>query len=441
MKAYPQYKPAGTGWIKEIPYNWKVERLKFFSEIILGKMLTSEDKGGYYLKPYLRAKNLNWLEVNVNDIKEMWFSESELEQYRLSKDDLLVSEGGEVGRTCIWNNELIECYIQNSVNRVRIKDNNFPRYFLYQFFAAGQKGHFDAIVNQVSIAHLTKEKLADIRFVVPTFEEQKIIAEYLDQKTAAIDDIISKKQRLIELLQEERAAVINTAVTQGLNPDAPRKPSGIPWLGDIPAHWKIMRLKHISPVQTVGVVVNPSQYISDEGVPFIYGADISIGNIDIQNSRRIAQSDSQKLYKTMLSTGDLVTVRVGYPGVTAVVPPELDGGNCASVMITRRSNKFVSEWFAYAFNSRIGEAQIEMVEYGAAQKQFNISHAVDFRFPFPPKSEQNAIAVYLNEKTYQFARRISQIENQIALLREYRSTLISQAVTGKIDVRQELAYA
>ncbi len=206
-------KDSGVEWLGEIPAHWMVKRLKFFSEIVLGKMLTTEDKGRYFLKPYLRAKNLNWLIVDVNDVKEMWFSERELVLYRLKKDDLLVSEGGEVGRTCIWDNELDECYIQNSVNRVRLNPQNQPRYFLYQLYVAGQKGHFNAIVNQVSIAHLTKEKLAEVAFANPPLIEQQAIANFLDQETSAIDTLIGKVKKAINRLKEYRTALISAAVT------------------------------------------------------------------------------------------------------------------------------------------------------------------------------------------------------------------------------------
>lgn len=118
MKKYDTYKDSGIEWIGEVPGHWEVKRLKAVAQIVLGKMLTNDDKGDFSLKPYLRAGNINWLNVNVDDIKEMWFSDKELEKYRLETDDLLVSEGGEVGRTCIWKNELPECYIQNSVHKI-----------------------------------------------------------------------------------------------------------------------------------------------------------------------------------------------------------------------------------------------------------------------------------------------------------------------------------
>ena len=134
IKTYPKYKDSGIKWIGEIPEHWEVKKLKYIAHIILGKMLTPNDKGGYFLKPYLRAQNLKWLKPEVSNIKEMWFSEDELKTYRVEKNDLLISEGGEIGRTCIWNNELEEVYIQNSVNKVSIK-NNDPYYFLFLFYS------------------------------------------------------------------------------------------------------------------------------------------------------------------------------------------------------------------------------------------------------------------------------------------------------------------
>ena len=115
MKPYPKYKPSDIQWLGDIPEHWEVKKLKYVSSIKLGKMLTPEDKGNFFLKPYLRAQNINWLKTNVEDVKEMWFSETELETFRIKYNDLLVSEGGEVGRTCIWEDELEECY--NSFNK------------------------------------------------------------------------------------------------------------------------------------------------------------------------------------------------------------------------------------------------------------------------------------------------------------------------------------
>jgi len=206
-------KDSGIEWLGVIPEHWDVKKLKYFGEIVLGKMLTPQDKGNYYKKPYLRAQNILWEKVDPSDIKEMWFSEKELSQYRLKENDLLVSEGGEVGRTAIWKNELEECYIQNSVHKVTINESHNPFYFLYFFLIYGQAGHFDAIVNRVSIAHLTREKLKEVPFAIPPPTEQQSITDYLYKKTTIMDESIKKQERQIKLLKEYRTALISEVVT------------------------------------------------------------------------------------------------------------------------------------------------------------------------------------------------------------------------------------
>jgi len=194
------------------------------------------------------------------------------------------------------------------------------------------------------------------------------------------------------------------------------------------------RLKHISPFVTVGIVVNPSSFVSDEGFPFIYGGNIREGVIDWEGSRRIDANSVDAQPKTRLNAGDLLTVRVGAPGVTAVVPPECEGGNCASVMLIRRGD-FNSHWLCYTMNTRTVRFQVEVVQYGAAQEQFNISHAVNFWMPTPPREEQDSIAAFLDAETARLDALTAAAQSAIDLLRERRAALISAAVTGQIDVR------
>ena len=206
-------KPSGIEWLGDIPEHWGVKKLKYVADVVLGKMLTNEDKGGYHLKSYLRAANLQRLNVDVSDVKEMWFTTNELSKLRLKKYDLLVSEGGEVGRTCIWNEELDECYIQNSVHKITMLHPNEPKYFLYLFYSYGQRGFFDSIVNRISIAHLTGDKIKEILIIMPPAEEQSDINHYIESHTARINATISKIEKEIELLQEYRTALISEVVT------------------------------------------------------------------------------------------------------------------------------------------------------------------------------------------------------------------------------------
>jgi type I restriction enzyme S subunit len=269
---------------------------------------------------------------------------------------------------------------------------------------------------------------------LPPVGEQVSIVAFLDRETAKIDALVEEQRRLIELLKEKRQAVISRAVTKGLNPNVPMKDSGAQWLGKVPAHWDAVALKRISPAQTVGIVVNPSTYVASEGLPFLYGGDIREGRIDLTECRRISAKDSDKNAKTKLEAGDLVTVRVGAPGVTAVVPQEAEGGNCASVMLIRRGD-FDSRWLCYVMNDRVVRFQVEIVQYGAAQEQFNISHAVEFIVPRPSRDEQTLIADHLDSQTAKLDELMAEAEAAMRLLAERRSALISAAVTGKIDVR------
>ena len=309
-----------------------------------------------------------------------------------------------------------------------------PRY-LYR--AVQSKPFVDEVVARstgVSYPAINPGELGRIGVHLPDADTQRAIADFLDRETERIDALVAKKQRLIELLQEKRTALISRAVTKGLDPDVPLKDSGIEWLGAIPAHWETRRLRVISPSQSVGLVINPSTYVVDEGVPFLFGSNISEFRIHADGARRISPASNRFLAPSILHSGDLVTVRVGDPGVTAVVPPELDGCNCASVMITSRSPGFDSQWLCYVMNSRVGRAQVEMVQYGAAQKQFNISHAVDFRYPVPPLREQIRIREHLDAQLVRLSGLHRTAEAGRAVLHEYRSALITAAVTGQIEV-------
>ena len=207
-------KPSGIEWLGEVPEHWEVQRLKNVANVVLGKMLTTEAKAGDGdFKPYLRSTNVQWIKPDVRDVKEMWVAKAEMAQLRVRKGDLLVSEGGEVGRACMWNDELPECYIQNSVHRVAAKPMMLPEFLFHQFFAYGKRGRFNAIVNRVSIAHLTREKLVTIPFAVPPVEEQDVICHWITDECKPLDEAITRTEQEIKLIREYRDRLIADVVT------------------------------------------------------------------------------------------------------------------------------------------------------------------------------------------------------------------------------------
>lgn len=206
-------KDSGVEWIGDVPVHWGIKRVKELGNLVLGKMLDNKPAPDKFLKCYLKSKNIRWLTPDVSVVEEMYFSLHEISLYRIKCGDLLLSEGGEVGKTSHWNNELDECYIQNSVHKFTANRHNLSRYFLYLSFAVGQAKYYDSIVNVVSIKHLTKEKLSRVIWLSPPLMEQQAIVDYLDEKTAQIDRIIETIHTQIEKLKELRKTLINDVVT------------------------------------------------------------------------------------------------------------------------------------------------------------------------------------------------------------------------------------
>lgn len=206
-------KESGIDWIGQIPEHWEVRRLKDVGRLVLGKMLNTSAQINYELKPYLKSKNINWLYVDTDEVEEMYFNKNELVRYKIKKGDLLFSEGGEVGKTCIWNDEICECYIQNSVHKFTAFSGHDSRYLMYHSFCLGASNYYDGIVNQVSIKHLTWEKLNIVLFIIPPLPEQTQIADYLAEKISKIDQIIANIQTQIITLKELRKTLINDVVT------------------------------------------------------------------------------------------------------------------------------------------------------------------------------------------------------------------------------------
>lgn len=198
--------------------------------------------------------------------------------------------------------------------------------------------------------------------------------------------------------------------------------------GLIPEEWQVRKLKQISPSQSVGLVINPSTYYASDGtVPMLVGSNVKANRIDGESARRISDASNRLISASQLTAGDLVTVRVGEPGITAVVPPELDGCNCASMMIVRKSAAFDSSWLCYVMNSWLGLGQVEHVQYGTAQKQFNISDAVDFAYPFPSLLEQEAIAKALSDAD----ALIESLEHLITKKRRIKQGTMQALLTGR----------
>ena len=441
FRPYPEYRDSGIEWLGEIPAHWDVKRLKTMASVRLSNVDKHSEAG------QVPVKLCNYVDVYYNefitgelDFMNATATREQVRRFVLQAGDVLITKDSES-----WNDIAVPALVAEDLpdalcgyHLAHIKPGPGldGRFLARQFSAIGMRDQFHVAANGITRFGLGGDAIRSGIFPIAPIDEQRAIAAFLGRETAKIDGLVDRKERLIELLQEKRAALITRAVSRGLDPNVPLKDSGVEWLGEIPAHWKVRPLKRVSPQITVGVVVNPSSYVQADGVPFLYGSDIQEGRIVADVARRMSEEDSKMLSKSCLRAGDLVCVRVGAPGITAVVPPELAGANCASVVIVRHADCFDSQWLCYVMNSRLVRHQVEVVQYGAAQEQFNVAHAVEFLVPWISQAEERAIAAFLDFETAKIDALIARVQAAIGWLREFRTSLISATVTGKIDVRE-----
>jgi type I restriction enzyme S subunit len=431
---YGAYTDAGVDWLDEIPAHWEVVPFRYYCDIPKGQVdpESEEHQDRTLISP-------NHVEQDTGKIRDLETADEQgasSGKYLVEPGDLIYSKiRPELNKVCISKGHWL---CSADMYPIKIRKGYDARFLKYLMLS---QQFVRLMVNdsmRVAMPKVNRDTLGAARILLPPLPEQRAIAAYLNRETERIDALLDTKERLIDLLEEKRTALISRAVTKGLDDDVEMQDSGVEWLGEIPAHWDTVKLKFLSPRQTVGVVQNPSSYFDPAGtVPFILGNNISIQGIDVEEAPRITEESNHELEGTMLRSGDLVVVRVGDPGITAVIPPELDRSNCGSVLIIRQGEDFNSTWLAHVMNSKVGEAQIDIVEYGAAQRQFNLGHAVNFQFPVPPKDEQGEIARHLDSKAEHIDTLVDKVRDAIDRLKEYRTALISAAVTGQIDVRGE----
>lgn len=434
--AYETYKYSGIDWLGEVPFHWDIAPLKRGFNVTLGKMLQRSAKDPQdKLLPYLRAANIHWEGVDVLDIKEMWFSPRDRENLLLQDGDLLVSEGGDVGRSCIWTQELDECYFQNSVNRVRNLGSHSCHYLYYWMATIKSKGFIDVLCNKSTIAHFTAEKVAAVPVPYPPLGEQKAIASFLDAETSKIDALVSEQQRLIELLKEKRQAVISHAVTKGLNPSAPMKPSGIEWLGDVPAHWEVTRFGWVCEYISYGFT-NPMP-TAEEGPYMLTANDVDYGNVKYDTARRTTRDafENRLTDKCRPIENDLLLTKDGTLGRIAIHDGREACINQSVALLRVTQARMIPEFACLALQGGLYQRRMIYEAGGTTIKHIYISRLAKMPMAVPDLDEQRKVVMYLKERLAMIDALVAQAIRAIDLLLERRTALISAAVTGKIDVR------
>lgn len=435
-------KPSGIEWIGDIPDDWEVTKISRLYSIQLGKMLQPEKKSsGDTYEPYICAANLSSGTFRLDEVKYMWISEAEKDIYRLKCDDLLVTEGGDVGISSIWKDDISPCYFQNALHRVVPKKGNSNRFLHYWLIVLKSVGYIDLICNKSTIAHFTKEKFAQSLILSTPLRTQQRIADYLDEKCGEIDATIAKQKESIEKLKAYKQSLISETVTKGLDKSAPLKPSGIDYLGDIPAHWEVKRIKELFSFGK-GLPISKEDLI-ENGVPVI-----NYGQIHSKDNNGTSIKDSLIRYVDLnYKNTNMTSLVESGDFIFADTSEDLDGcGNCIYVdskypifagyhcIILRSIKRNSSKYLAYLFQMDAWRTQIRRDVTGV--KVFSISKKILGKsyILFPPRYEQECIVNYLQEKCNEIDVIINKKQNIIQKLDAYKKSLIFECVTGKFVI-------
>ncbi len=427
-KPYPAYKPSGVEWLGNIPAHWEVRRLKYLATVNDEALPETTD----------RDMEITYVDIgNVDSVGGITGTEDLVFEDAPSRARRIVRQGDVIistVRTYLRAIARIESADTNlivstgfAVIRPRSLDDGFVAYALSSpYFVERVVAHSTG----VSYPAINASELACLDIAFPPLPEQRAIAAFLDRETASIDDLVLKKERLVELLQEKRKALITRAVTRGLDPNAPMKDSGVEWLGEIPAHWEVNRLKYLADFIN-GAAFDPAEW-GTEGTPIIRIQNLNGGDDFNYTTRKLPM-------KYVSQVGDLLFGWSGNRGTS--FGPFLwwrKGEYYLNQHIFRVLPLNVTkDWFYWALKAvtfhveRQAHGIIGMVHI--TRDELGVIY-----IPIVPNvSEQRAIASFLDQETAKLDGLIAKVREAMDRLKELRTALISAAVTGRIDVREE----
>ena len=445
MKKYENYKDSGLEWLGMVPEHWEVMPIKYvleqsnegikigpFGSALTGKVST-EHPVRVYGQWNVVGKDFN---AGKNFVTEETYHE--LSSYQISANDILISMMGTVGKCAIIPETADKGIMDSHIVKIRLDQNKvLPEYFYYIY----DKDCSKVIIEQIQcnkrgsiMDGLNSSLIKNFVITLPPLSEQRTIASYLDQKVGQIDALISEKEKMVEDLKAYRSSLITETVTKGLNKEVEMKDSGLEWLGMVPKHWEIVPLKYL--------LSEPLQYGANESADncnpleprYIRITDITEGGKLRKSTYRTLPYQKAEGY--MLKKGDILFARSGATvGKTFIFEEDYDA--CfAGYLIKASCNERLLPMFLYYFTSSNSYENWKNSIFNQATIQ-NIGADKYCALPIttPSSEEQKRIISFLSPKVNQIDTSISDIEHQLSDLKSYKSSLITVAVTGKIDLR------
>lgn len=439
MKRYDTYKESGIEWIGEIPGHWDSTKLKFLGESIIGIIYSPDDvvnEGEGIL--VLRSSNIQNGKLAFKD--NVFVNKSVQEKHLTKEGDILVcARNGSahlVGKSAFISKEYAGLTFGAFMSIVRSDLAKFLFYFFNSQIFKAQTGLFStSTINQ-----LTSDTLNNMFISIPSEKkEQTAIANYLDRKTAEIDALIADKKRLLELYEEEKTAIINQSVTKGIDPNAKMKGSGIEWLGEIPEHWEVKRIRHVAKI--FGRIGYRGYKTTDlvakgEGAITISPSNMKNYFMDFSDCSYLSWEKYEESPEIMINEGDILFVKTGSTyGKSSLVENLPEKATINPQIIVIKEIQCNNSLLWHIIKSEYTQFQVEGTVVGGTIPTISQAKINNYEFAITPdEKEQQEIVDFIKTECTRIDAKMAKTKKLIELLTEYRTALISEVVTGKVKV-------
>jgi type I restriction enzyme S subunit len=439
---YPEYRDSGIAWLGEVPVGWNVKRIKdttYLKGRVGWKGLSSDEylTDGYaYL---ITGTDFRKKYISLTDCYHVDRERYQDDPYiQLREGDLLITKDGTIGKLALVCSLDKPACLNSGIFLVRPISDYITEFMYWVLNSSCFKIFCDLSSQGSTIQHLYQNVFEDFTFPSPTTDEQIKITRFLDHETAKIDALIQEQERLTELLKEKRQAVISNAVTKGLDPMVKMKDSGIEWLGEVPEHWTLHKIKSLTSRISSGKTPNGgSEVYVDDGIIFLRSQNVYDEGLRLDEVVYIPEMVDLQMVTSRVQPGDiLLNITGGSIGRSCSVPENFPNANVNQhVCVIRLVNPELLPFVEIFFKSFAIKSQIEFVQNGAAREGLNFEQIGSMRLCLPPLTEQCEVVDQVTKDLERYSSLIAEAQLSVSLLQERRMALVSSAVTGQIDVR------
>ena len=436
---YEKYKDSGVKWIGEIPEYWKVIKLKFISKFINGFAFKSDSFSADGEYPVIRIGDIVNEKISYENI--VFVSKSkDLDEYRIITNDILIAmSGATVGKVGICQSK-DKGYINQRVGIIRSKDYKL---IWYNLLSPAFLEYIYLMSNGAAQPNISSVGIGNYYVPFPPIYEQQTIATYLDEKCGEINRAIDVQKKKIDLLNELKQTIITDAVTKGLDPNATMKDSGVEWIGEIPAHWEVRKIKYICKSEKFSVKTGPfgsqlkGQDLQPEGDVCVYNQRNVIGGQFEETQFFVSNNKAKTLTSFYTKPLDLLVTSRGTIGKCAILPKDRPIGILHPCLIALRINQHICDliWAKIFINDSVCFATNIFLNSNATTIEVIYTDTLkNIVIPIPPIQEQQMIITHIENETGKIDSQISKANRRIELLEELKQSIITEAVTGKIKV-------